>query len=333
MTGQEPLVSGAIPGTAPLSATGPLLSLVIAVQGAQANLAETLAVLPPDPGGTVEVLICHASDDPVAAGLPARPDLRWIEGRAGALIPELWRDGILTARGEWVATLTLHCPPCGNWLACALKLIRTEASHRLAGFGGTILCDPKADRTTRAIQLLRYADAGADPGMSRRVVADISADNALYRRAAVLACADLLPDGFWEPNYHRRFEEAGLILEQVPDLVVAHRNRYGVRDFARQRRRHGRVFGRHRGEAATPGWRALMVAASPAAVVIFAAKQTRKILSRRDLRAGFPSAAPLFYLFMLNWCIGEAVGYVDAIRSRSGSRSGGQSGGQSGANR
>ncbi len=304
------------------SGTGPLLSLVIAVQGAQANLADTLAALPPDPDGAVEVLICHAADDPVPMDGTPRSDLRRIAGDNGALIPELWRDGILAARGDWVATLTLHCPPRGDWLARALHLIRTEAGPQHAGFGGAILRGPDPDRTTRAIHLLRYADADVGPGAGRRAVTDVSADNALYRRAPVLACADLLPDGFWEPAYHQRFAEAGLILELVPDLVAVHRNRYSVRGFARQRRRHGRVFGRHRVAAATLGWRALMVAASPATVLVFAAKQTRKILARPTLRTDFPSAALLLYLFMLNWCLGEAAGYTDALLGRSGNRPG-----------
>lgn len=296
----------------------PELSIVIAVQGAQANLAETLHALSPDAQDPVEILICHAGDDPLPEPATSRPDLRPISGDAGALIPELWRDGILAARADWVATLTLHCPPRADWLARALTVIRTEADAGHAGFGGAILSDPDPDRTTHAIQCLRYSDAGAGPG--RRIVADISADNALYRRAPVLACADLLPDGFWEPEYHRRFARQGLVLEHLPDLVVTHRNRYSIRAFARQRRRHGRVFGRHRGAVATPGWRAVMVAASPAAFLVFAAKQTRKILSRPSLRAGFLASAPLFYLFMLNWCLGEALGYVDALRGRPGAK-------------
>ena len=294
--------------------SAPVLSIVIAVQGAQANLAETLGALTCDRADEVEILICHAADDPLPDPLPARPDLRVITGAAGALIPEMWRDGILAAGGDWVATLTLHCPPRADWLDRALVAIRTDAGAEHAGFGGAILCDPAQDRTTHAIQCLRYSDAGAGP--ARGLVADISADNALYRRAPILACADLLPDGFWEPEYHRRFAREGMVLEHIPDLVVTHRNRYSIGGFARQRRRHGRVFGRHRGEAAAPGMRVIMVAASPAAFLVFAAKQTRKILSRPALRAGFASCAPLFYLFMLNWCLGEAVGYVDALRGR-----------------
>jgi hypothetical protein len=293
----------------------PMLSLAIAVQGAQANLPGILGALPADPAGRLEILLCLAEDDPPPASLPARPDLRVIRGRVDALIPELWRDGFVAARGEWVATLTAHCPPRPGWLAGALSLV-AAADARAAAFGGAILAVDGSDRVARAIHLLRYADAG--PVAERRAVDDISADNAVYRRAAVLDCADLLAEGFWEPNYHRRFRAAGLTLEVVPGLEVLHRNLYSARAFMRQRRRHGRVFGRHRSEARPALARAAMLAASPAAFPIFALKQTRKILSRPELRMGSRGSLGFFYLFLANWCLGEIAGYADALAGRTG---------------
>lgn len=296
------------------------LSLAIAVQGAQANLSDILETLPQTPG--VEILICHASDDPLPAALApiltGRADLHSVVGAPGALIPELWRDGFVVARGEWVATLTAHCPPGPDWLSRALDLVSREATGQHAAFGGVIVAGPGADRVTRAIQLLRYADA--DPGGARRQVQDLSADNALYHRAAVLDCADLLPDGFWEPAYHRRFLARGLVMEMVPNLVVMHRNRYSAAKFRWQRRCHGRVFGRHRSEG-QPRWAQwAMLLASPAAFPVFALKQTRKVLSRPALRSELPRVALSFYSFMASWCWGEACGYADALRARSGGR-------------
>ena len=295
------------------------LSLAVAVQGAQANLPDILAALPQAPG--VEILICHAADDPLPAALDAqlaaRADLRLVPGGPGALIPELWRDGFVAARGAWVATLTAHCPPGPGWLSRALDLLGDDAATaRHAAFGGAIVAGPGADRVTRAIQLLRYADAG--PGGVRRQVHDLSADNALYRRDAVMDCADLLPDGFWEPAYHRRFRARGLVMEMIPDLVVTHRNRYSAAEFRRQRWRHGRVFGRHRSEGRSRPVQWAMLLASPAAFPVFAVKQTRKVLSRPALRAELPRVAWPFYGFVASWCWGEARGYADALRAPSG---------------
>jgi len=301
-------------GQVDTSGTGIALSIVVAVQGAQDNLPAILSALPATPG--VEVLICHADDEPVAAHLlDSRPDLRVVPGRAGALIPEMWRDGFVAAQGAWVATLTAHCPPSPGWLSRALDLTTTEATQDHAAFGGAIVAEKHPDRVSRAIHLLRYADA--DRVHARRRVSDLSADNALYRRSEVMKCADLLPDGFWEPGYHARFVAAGLTLEVIPDLIVTHCNRYTAAEFRTQRRRHGRVFGRHRSEYRPKLARWAMFLLSPAAFPVFAFKQTRKVLSRPPLRVGFLASALPFYGFIASWCLGEARGYADALRGPS----------------
>ncbi len=291
--------------------SAPVLSLAIAVGGAGANLAAILEALPEDP--RVEILLCHGAGEPLPFALP--PHARAVAGRPDALIPELWRDGFRAARGTWVATLTAHCPPAPGWLACALGLV-AAATGRHVAFGGAILPGPEADRLTRAIHALRYANAGAEGG--RREVWDLSADNAIYRRGSVLACEDLLPDGFWEPNYHRRFLSDGLVMELVPELAVIHRNRYSAAAFREQRRRHGRVFGRHRSEGRLWPARLGMLLASPAAFPIFALKQMRKIRARPDLRALLEGAEGPFLGFMAAWCLGEAQGYADALLGRRG---------------
>ena len=289
----------------------PRLSLALALGGAGANLPAILAALPE--GGAFEILLCHAADDPPPP-LPARPDLRLVGGAPGALIPELWRDGILAARGPFVATLTAHCPPRPGWIDRALTL--TDGPH--VAYGGLIALAPGADRVARAIHLLRYA--GAAVAAEPRLVRDLSADNALYRRDAILLCPDLLAEGFWEPGFHARFLARGETMELRPDLVVEHRNRYSARAFLDQRRRHGRVFGRHRARAAPLAARALMLLASPAALPVFAAKRTGRILREPALRAGLADAAPWLYPFMAAWCWGEAQGYADALKAGSGDR-------------
>lgn len=294
----------------------PRLSLALALGGAGANLPAVFAALPPAPDGAYEILVCHAADDPPPS-LPPRPDLRPVAGAPGALIPELWRDGILAARGAWVATLTAHCPPRPGWIDRALALI--DGPH--VAYGGLIALAPGADRVARAIHLLRYAGAAAaGPSPRPGLVRDLSADNALYRRDAILRCPDLLAEGFWEPGFHARFLAWGETMELRPDLVVEHRNRYSARAFLDQRRRHGRVFGRHRARDASGAVRALMLLASPAALPVFAAKRTGRILREPALRAGLADAAPWLYPFMAAWCWGEAQGYADALRAGPGDR-------------
>lgn len=291
--------------------TLPRISVVVAVQFAQANLPAILAALGPGMAdGRAEVLVCHAADDPVA--LPPQRGLRQVTGAADARIPDLWRDGILAAGAERVAILSAHCVPDAGWLDLACGLDMTG----LAGIGGRIVNDAGADAPGTAIHLLRYhavAAAGAP-----RAVAEIAADNALYRRAEILACGDLLPGGFWEPAYHARFRRRGLGLQLHPALAVTHRNRYTPRQFMRQRRLHGRNFGMARALAASPARRWLMLAASPAAFPVFALRLTRSVLRDAALRRDWWRAAPWLYLFMANWCWGEIRGHAAAALGRRG---------------
>lgn len=291
--------------------TNPRLSVVIGMQYARANLPAILTAL--RPGlimGQAEVLLCHAADDPLelTPQEAALPGLRIVAGTADALIPALWRDGIVAARSNAVALLSGHCVPDAGWLDCALRLDLT----RCAGYGGLIVNDPGSDAVGAAIHLLRYH--GFASAAVPRAVREIAADNAVYRRDAIMACTDLLADGFWEPAYHARFRARGLGLELRPDLIVTHVNRYTPRQFMRQRRWHGRNFGLSRAMAAPAQRRwVMLLGGTVAAFPVFAVKLTRLI--RRDpvLRPDFTRAAPWFYLFLANWSLGEVWGYATAV--------------------
>ena len=292
----------------------PRISVVAAVQFAQANLPAILAALAPGMAdGRAEVLICHAADDPV--DLPPQTGLRVVTGAADAPIPDLWRDGILVAAADTVAILSGHCVPNDDWLdvACRLDMIGPDGTG-LAGIGGLIVNDHGADAVGTAIHLLRYhAYATAQ---TPRAVHEIAADNALYLRAEILACEDLMPGGFWEPAYHARFRRKGLGLELHPALTVGHVNRYTPRQFMRQRRLHGRNFGLGRALATSPARRWLMLLTSPAAFPVFALKLTRLVLRDPALRREWWRAAPWLYLFMANWSWGEMSGYAAAVAGR-----------------
>ena len=295
--------------------TAPRLSVVIGMQYAQANLPAILAALRPGlMSGQAEVLLCHAADDPLVLEPQdaALSGLRIVTGAADALIPALWRDGIVAARSPAVAVLSGHCVPDAQWLDCALRL----DPDRCAGYGGLIVNDPASDAVGAAVHLLRYHGfaSAAVPQSGPRAVREIAADNAVYRRDAIMACTDLLADGFWEPAYHARFRAGGLGLELRPDLIVTHVNRYSPRQFMRQRRWHGRNFGLSRARAApVPRRWVMLLGGTVAAFPVFAVKLTRLI--RRDpvLRPDLARAAPWFYLFLANWSLGEVWGYAAAV--------------------
>ena len=182
-----------------------VLSVVIAVQHAQANLPDVVAALDPGAHPSVEFLFAHTPSDPDTPKLvPGRANVRVLTAGRGDLIPHLWRDGIRAARGARVATTTAGCVAAADWVA---RLLATDLSG-CAGVGGTIANDPAADAVSSAVYLLRYAAYA--PPRSPGEVDEIAADNALYRREEILREAVLLDDGFWAPAFHARVRARGL---------------------------------------------------------------------------------------------------------------------------
>ena len=119
-----------------------------------------------------------------------------------------------------MALSTAHCIPADDWVD---KLLAADMSS-LPAIGGVIENDNAANARDWAIYFLRYISF--TPSQQKRQVAEIAADNALYRRADILQHADLLAIGFWEPSFHARFRKAGLVLELDPAIRVVHKNRY-----------------------------------------------------------------------------------------------------------
>jgi len=284
------------------------LSVIVAVQHAQANLPQVVAALDPAAHPDVEFVFAYTPDDPETPRLVGGcANTRLLRSPASSLIPHLWRDGIRGARAARVAMTTAACVPAADWMD---RLLAADLSD-CAGMGGTIDNDPTADAVGWAIYLLRYA-AFAPPRPPGEV-AEIAADNALYRREEILHEADLLADGFWEPGFHARFRARGAGLRLDPSLRVRHHNRYTVGQFLAQRRAHGRAFGRERACGLVWPRRILLAAASPLLPLVFLAKIVRTTRGRDELVHHLPQAAPWLALFLLGWGLGEARGYLDAL--------------------
>lgn len=285
----------------------PALSVVIAVQHAQANLPEILRRLG-DPQGGVEVLVCHTDADPDVPRLAGdRADVRVLRAPAGSLIPHLWREGILAARHPAVAVTTAHCLPGEDWLG---RLREADlAAH--AGVGGVFENAPDADAKGWAIFLQRYLPFA--PPQAPRLARDVAADNAVYRREELVRHADLLAEGFWENEFHARFRRAGLTLAVDPAIGVVHANRYTAGQFFAQRLAHGVQFGAARGRTIGAGKRLLLLAASPLLPFLFLRKIAMAALRHPRHRARLLPALPWLGFFLVAWGLGEARGYLASL--------------------
>lgn len=284
------------------------LSVVIAVQHAQANLPAIVSALDCANHPEVEFLFCYTdADAETPRSVPALANVRSIKARHGSLIPHLWRDGIVAAHGEHVALSTAHCIPAEDWV---VRLGQLDWAG-LAGIGGVI--DNHADSGARdwAIYLQRYV--GFAPPQQARRLHEIAADNAVYRRDLIMQQTDLLEQGFWEPSYHARFRKAGLDLALDPDLRVTHRNRYAAGQFFGQRFAHGRAFGGERAASLSGLKRGLLVALSPLLPLLFLRKIVASARHNAYTRPRLWRAMPWLLFFLTGWGLGEARAYLESM--------------------
>jgi hypothetical protein len=287
------------------------LSIVIAVQHGQRNLEEFLRRLGTLPPSGVELLVCHTDADPdVPRLVEGRSGVRVLRADAGSLIPHLWRDGIRAARHGSVAVTTAHCLPGEGWL----ERLRSADLGQHAGVGGVFENSDDSGALGWAIFLQRYQPL-ARP-QEARIVQEIAADNAIYRRELLLNHADLLDDGFWEPEFHARFRRAGLTLALDPALVVIHANRYGTLQFFAQRLAHGTHFGLARGRAMSPGKRLLLLLASPLLPLVFLCKILAAARRHPRSRMHLVPSLPWLAFFLTAWGLGEARGYLGSLTKR-----------------
>jgi hypothetical protein len=191
-----------------------------------------------------------------------------------------------------------------DWLH---TLRRADLSDEVAAVGGAFDPPKSLGPAAWATYFLRY---GVYLGYrERQPVADLAADNAAYRRADLERHREQWEDGFWEPEIHRRLLAEGRRLLFEPRLRVEQRGSFGVGNFCRQRRHHGRRYGAHRLRGRGSAEKLARIATSPLIPPVLLAKVARRILPHRPYRTAFLTALPALALFVCAWALGEAEGY------------------------
>lgn len=280
----------------------PKLSIVVAVKDGAANLPALLEAVGGQAGDTEVILTCAGSaprierKDVIAVALPE-----------DTLIPVLWSEGIMRARGSRVALTTTQFVPRPDWVS----RLREADLDQWVAVGGVIDNDPTSSPRNWAIFFLRYSAFA--PPLRAGETGEIAADNALYDRAAILEHPDLLQEGFWEPSFHRRFRAAGRKLMLDPELVVVHHGTVSGRSFARQRYLHGRAYGAERAERGGLVRNLVLLLSSPLVPPLLLARIVSRITKRPRYRAKLLPAFPWLVRFTLAWAAGEAGGYASTL--------------------
>jgi len=262
------------------------LSVVVASNGAPGSVEACLAALAPQVDG-VEVIV---------------------QDRVGALVPELWRDGIDASSGEIVALTISVMRPAPDWVArIRERLAEDEVVAGAIEPGEGLRVVDWAEYFCRyARDMLPFA---------RRENPEIPGDNCAYRRELLERTRETWRGGFWEPEVNRALRTGGVRLWHDPGVVVFQGRSAGFGAFLRQRFVHGREYGRQRGSRF--GGLRNVVGAGLAFLVPFllVVRTAREVFSRGRLRTRFLVALPALFAFDVAWAAGEALGHLSSLRA------------------
>lgn len=284
------------------------VTVVIGSNAPPERLAACLAALERQ-RNDVEVRVHEAEPSP--ADMRERFGWATFTTTPGALVPHLWRDGIDAARGAIVALTIAQMTPADDWI----EQIRTlHESYDVVG--GAIDPGDGLRVADWAEYFCRYArDMRPFPG---RESLDLPGDNASYKPALLESARESYRHGFWEPFVHKQLAANGVVHWQTPALVVYQGRSAGSRAFSAQRLAHGRQYGRDSGASRSTMQRAIGVVASPIVPFVMSWRVLRLVLRKKRHRGRVLATLPVIFWFNLVWAYGEARGYVDLLRGRSG---------------
>ena len=263
------------------------LSIVVASNGAPGSVEACLAALEGQTDGA-EVIV---------------------QGRPGAVVPELWRDGILAATAPAVALTISVMRPAPDWVA---RLRARLADDEVVA--GAIEPGEGLRVVDWAEYFCRYSRDMLP--FARRENPEIPGDNCAYRQELLERTQHVWKDGFWEPEVNRVLAGGGVRLWHDPSVVVYQGRSAGFTAFCRQRFVHGREYGRQRGARFGRGRNAVGVALAFVVPLLLVARTAREVFSRRRLRARLLVALPALLAFDAAWAAGEAMGHLDTFRRR-----------------
>ena len=281
----------------------PDITVVVAGAAPETSLESCLAALESQRQGAQFLVVeSQRSGDALRGHFP------WAEfhHHPGALVPELWRDGIARARGRIVALTIGQMIPAPDWVS---SIIRAHQEHDAVG--GAIDPGPRLRPSDWAEYFCRYTRDMAPFEPTEHD--ELPGDNASYKRALLVEAWEHLSDGFWEPVIHRALRLRGVRLWHTPAMLVRFGRSAGFAAFARQRSLHGRRFPLQRGRHFTRARHALGVLASPAVPFLMTARVVRRVVAKGRYRMQAVASLPLIFALGCGWALAEARGHLDLL--------------------
>lgn len=289
----------------------PEVSVVIAEAAGQSDPAPTLqSVAAACAGIAAEVILVRPAGRARLSVMPGLP-LQEINSPVGALVPIQWGHGIEASSGKWVACLSTELLVAPSWARTLAGL----TADRVAGVAGALAIPHRVPAISSALHLLRFAPFLPQEPAAAQEVADLPGEGAWYLREEILRHRDLLDNGFWEVEFHRRFARDGFRLLFTREPLVAYAPAMSLAAAAHLRYIHGyghgttRVLRHHDNKLRILGL-------APLVPGVLIARIFRKSGRTRGARREFARSLGPLLVLTAAWALGEARGALAAGSQR-----------------
>ncbi len=272
------------------------LSIVIPVRRATKTLAECVASMRTTCHGLdAEVIVAYATEDETARLAEQLSGVRLVRAVGRRSVPQLRRDGVQAAQGEYVLITEDHCIASNDW---ARTLLQAAEAHPASGWGGPVQ-NARRSWLGWVHYLTRYT-AFLPPGKVG-FTRHLPGNNALYRREDLAALSEEWRGGFWEAEFNEVLVRGQRPFWYVPEACIDQRQMRGLLEYVSLRYRHGRCYGARCGKPHSAVF--FFVAA-----LLFVRGLRAAVRSGKAVRFG--TAAPLLIVYYFAWAAGEMVGYL-----------------------
>jgi len=282
----------------------PALSIVVALQHEGASPEACIGSLLEqiEAGAAIEILVVGGTAGGWRAAEPGVP-IETLEAPPASSLPQLLGRGLAASRGRLVAFTEAHVTFEAGWIERALEV---ESREEVAAVGGFVAPGAELGAVDRAVFLCDYA--AFLPPVPGGETTSLPGCNLVFRRQVLEAADRPAEAGFWKTFLCDTLLADGEKLALDSSLGCRHHLHLSAAGWLRKRLVHGRCYGGMRRRGWSFPRRAIYAVTAPLVPLVLFARLVRLVWPRNDYRALLVSHAPLCFLAIALWVVGEWLG-------------------------
>lgn len=218
-------------------------------------------------------------------------------------------EALKAARGRLIGILEDRGVPAPDWCRSMISL---HARHPHAVIGGAV--ENGVDRAMN--WAVFFCDFGRYQPPLHQDDAEYATDiNISYKREPLMEVAAVWQDGYLEMPVHWELRRRGykLLLSDEP-VTVQRRAMRRFRAMLRERYHWARMYGQVRAKEIGKAERLKLTLAMPLLPLVLLFRQFRQLSAKGFPMGIFLRAAPVTFLALTAWAVGEQMGYLQAKR-------------------